>query len=978
MAETESAEINCVYVDTNLDTHLMLPVDNNETVSDFKEKLCKEHLHCFPKIGEINVYAVKVEHQNKRGLLLDYHLPDFMCLSLAFEGLSSNCWFLSVDAAAVSVLDKAELMDDADDKCSDHELLEKKNKQIATDSLPLLGYTTPERDLVTQVAEKTTKKRKLRSPDGGKVGRNLPIMISCWRRTRRLQLILLLDGYNKNQTPEEDLETPVVEKTRKKRKLKAFDGETSLKKPSVDVSQSAAAATTVSRFDVDGSHDLGGNVGSESSPREKLDDVATGKEIEMGDKSVQEDLEGDKIENNDLVSHPANLLDTDSGLTTKPDTEMKKKRRKKRSEDDINQSSAAAATPSGLPANVDGVDATPDSLLISGGNPLAEASQKENDLAENSVDDLAKDKNETENLESGTEIHLDANNLEKETKKGSNDDINQSSSGAAATVITSGDVVNQIKEVPADVDPVDTAPESLLISRGENLDIHFAEASQKDTEMVEKSVEDVGRDNTGTDNIASCPENHLDTNSGLTTRPDTEKKKKRKKRSKDDSNGVPSASAAITTTSRDIVNEINGVPATVDPVDATPASLPMSGGTVAESSQKGNEMVEKIDDDVGSGKAIQSAEDSIQTNNVEVDVADGTKSVKPTKKRKSKKAKTLTEEDTPVASGTQNVAAIEAVDGEGTDNVIRNVLDSLQEKNETEGDLDRTGKKSSKKAKKKHSSKVAESQVLSVEVNNAALVETPPLINNPKDTDVLCTPTKKDAESDASLLKKSSEIAEDNSLSKKSPTEKVDMGDNFGCSPNQDQVAGGAKSKKKEKKKGLDLHPSGSIAGSLNSVKPKEKKSRGQQQPASSGASHLKSVAKSGRSGSVKTTVSSKKQVVKKSSKPVAVDNKRKTNFFENAENCNSSEDEHNNKTCDDVSTKTPSDYSSENDSDVTSMSRKQQGNNLSGGANKFEGSLQDLLRRSSSYKKALIRAQSQPDIDDDSPIDCVPDSQGV
>lgn len=100
-------------------------------------------------------------------------------------------------------------------------------------------------------------------------------------------------------------------------------------------------------------------------------------EIEMGEKSVQ-DLEGDKTENNDMVNHPANLLDTDSGLTTKPDTEMKKKRRKKRSEDDINQSSAAAATPSGLPANVDGVDATPDSLLISGGNPLAEASQKGN------------------------------------------------------------------------------------------------------------------------------------------------------------------------------------------------------------------------------------------------------------------------------------------------------------------------------------------------------------------------------------------------------------------------------------------------------------------------------------------------------------------------------------------------------------------------------------------------------------------------
>lgn len=101
----------------------------------------------------------------------------------------------------------------------------------------------------------------------------------------------------------------------------------------------------------------------------------------MGEKSV-EDLEGDKTENNDLVSHPANLLDTNSGLMTRPDTE-KKKRRKKRSEDDINQSSAAAAAATvseinGLPANVDPVDATPESLLISGGNPLVEASQKGN------------------------------------------------------------------------------------------------------------------------------------------------------------------------------------------------------------------------------------------------------------------------------------------------------------------------------------------------------------------------------------------------------------------------------------------------------------------------------------------------------------------------------------------------------------------------------------------------------------------------
>lgn len=107
--------------------------------------------------------------------------------------------------------------------------------------------------------------------------------------------------------------------------------------------------------------------------------------------------------------------------------------------------------------------------------------------------------------------------------------------------------------------------------------------------MVEKSVEDVGRDNTETDNIPSLPENHLDTNSGLTTKPDTEKKKRRKKRSKDDINQSSASAAAITTTSMDIGNEINGVPANVDPVDATHASLPMSrGNPLAESGEKGN------------------------------------------------------------------------------------------------------------------------------------------------------------------------------------------------------------------------------------------------------------------------------------------------------------------------------------------------------------------------------------------------------
>ncbi|KAF2573992.1 hypothetical protein F2Q70_00001255 [Brassica cretica] len=108
-------------------------------------------------------------------------------------------------------------------------------------------------------------------------------------------------------------------------------------------------------------------------------------------------------------------------------------------------------------------------------------------------------------------------------------------------------------------------------------------------------------------------------------------------------------------------------------------------------------------------------------------------------------------------------------------------------------------------------------------------------------------------------------------------------------------------------------------------MKPKERKGR-VQQPASSGTNLLKSRVQNDRSESVKGAAMSKKQYVKKiSSKPLTVE-KRKTNFFEDAE----------------------------------------------------KWSLQDLLRRSSSYKKDLIRAQSQTDLDDDSPVDCVPDIQGV
>ncbi|KAH0917366.1 LOW QUALITY PROTEIN: hypothetical protein HID58_025026 [Brassica napus] len=250
-------------------------------------------------------------------------------------------------------------------------------------------------------------------------------------------------------------------------------------------------------------------------------------------------------------------------------------------------------------------------------------------------------------------------------------------------------------------------------------------------EATQKENE-LGRDQIETDNLVSHTANHLDT---VTTRPDTEKKRRRKKRSKD------AISQSFSSASRDIVNEINGVHAAT--VDATPESLPVENLGIPSSTEASQKETETIHDTCGI--------------NVEAD-ADEAKSVKSTKKTKSAE-----EEDTlVVSSDAHNVEPVKAVEGEVPDNIIRTVSGSLKENNAA--------------------LEVAYSQELSVEVNNAAPEETP-LMNNPQDT-----------ERNASLLRKCSDHAADKSLYNKSLKEKADdMGDNFGCTQNQekpDHVAG--------------------------------------------------------------------------------------------------------------------------------------------------------------------------------------------
>ncbi|XP_073316032.1 uncharacterized protein [Primulina huaijiensis] len=92
-AVPSTAEYNTVFVDTSLDTHLVMLVSDSDTVLDFKRKLMQEHAKCFPNNGEIWIQSLKVKRKGNF-----YHIPDFMLVCSALHGVKGN-WFLSADAS---------------------------------------------------------------------------------------------------------------------------------------------------------------------------------------------------------------------------------------------------------------------------------------------------------------------------------------------------------------------------------------------------------------------------------------------------------------------------------------------------------------------------------------------------------------------------------------------------------------------------------------------------------------------------------------------------------------------------------------------------------------------------------------------------------------------------------------------------------------------------------------------------------------
>ncbi|XP_010682371.2 uncharacterized protein LOC104897233 isoform X2 [Beta vulgaris subsp. vulgaris] len=89
--EMAADEQRAIFVDTNLDTHLAIPISPNYSISSLKRDICVEHLKYFPEFGRVTTEAILVKCNESY-----YHLPDTMFLKTAFHGVAGT-WFVFAD-----------------------------------------------------------------------------------------------------------------------------------------------------------------------------------------------------------------------------------------------------------------------------------------------------------------------------------------------------------------------------------------------------------------------------------------------------------------------------------------------------------------------------------------------------------------------------------------------------------------------------------------------------------------------------------------------------------------------------------------------------------------------------------------------------------------------------------------------------------------------------------------------------------------
>ncbi|EFH68122.1 hypothetical protein ARALYDRAFT_892604 [Arabidopsis lyrata subsp. lyrata] len=146
ISSRESSKSRVVFVKTSIDTRLGLLLDSDDSVSAFREKICKEHEQCFPSVGSITVSALKVKYGGQF-----YHVADLMILNNVFQSISDNHSFLFVDVLRV---EEKGIMLTGKASFSSPKLLEIETNDMTVKEAP-----------VTQAGDKKSRKRKHKTLD---------------------------------------------------------------------------------------------------------------------------------------------------------------------------------------------------------------------------------------------------------------------------------------------------------------------------------------------------------------------------------------------------------------------------------------------------------------------------------------------------------------------------------------------------------------------------------------------------------------------------------------------------------------------------------------------------------------------------------------------------------------------------------------------------------------------------------------------
>ncbi|XP_074274355.1 uncharacterized protein LOC141598572 [Silene latifolia] len=94
--DDDEQQLRAVFVDTNIDTNIIVLISPFSSFSLLKERIVREHANCFAELGEIKINALKVKREQKY-----YRLSESMLLRTAFHGVETWFVFADVDKASL-------------------------------------------------------------------------------------------------------------------------------------------------------------------------------------------------------------------------------------------------------------------------------------------------------------------------------------------------------------------------------------------------------------------------------------------------------------------------------------------------------------------------------------------------------------------------------------------------------------------------------------------------------------------------------------------------------------------------------------------------------------------------------------------------------------------------------------------------------------------------------------------------------------